>query len=87
MAGAEERKKWEELATKELRGKSLDGLDWMTPEGINVKPLYTAEDLEEIGYINSLPGMAPYVRGPKATMYTGRPSVGHRVRPRPKQVP
>jgi methylmalonyl-CoA mutase len=45
----------------------------MTPEGILVKPLYTAEDLEEIEYLNSLPGFAPYVRGPKATMYAGRP--------------
>ena len=67
------KEKWEELAIKELRGKRLEELDWMTPEGINVTPLYTAEDLEELDQINSLPGMAPYVRGPMATMYTNRP--------------
>ena len=66
-------KEWEELATKELRGKPLDSLDWMTPEGIAVKPLYTAEDLEGMEHLESLPGFAPYVRGPKATMYAGRP--------------
>ena len=73
MADKADRKKWEELATKELRGKSLEELNWMTPEGLAVKPLYTAEDLEGMAHINSQPGMAPYVRGPKATMYTGRP--------------
>jgi methylmalonyl-CoA mutase len=73
MSEHPDKKKWEELATKELRGKPLESLNWMTPEGIPVKPLYTAEDLEEIEYLNSLPGFAPYVRGPKATMYAGRP--------------
>jgi len=66
-------KQWEELATKELRGKPLESLTWMTPEGIEVKPVYTAEDLEKFEHINSLPGFDPFVRGPKATMYTGRP--------------
>ena len=46
---------------------------WDTPEGIPVKPLYSAEDLENISSINNLPGFPPYTRGPKATMYTGRP--------------
>ncbi len=41
-----DKQKWIELAIKELRGKPLEALDWMTPEGIPVKPLYTAEDLE-----------------------------------------
>ena len=63
---------WKELATKQMRGKSVDTLDWMTPEGIKVKPLYTAEDLENMDS-NTLPGMAPYMRGPMATMYAGRP--------------
>jgi len=63
---------WKELATKQMRGKSVDTLDWMTPEGIKVKPLYTAEDLENFDS-NTLPGMAPYMRGPMATMYAGRP--------------
>lgn len=63
---------WKELATKQMRGKSVDTLDWMTPEGIKIKPLYTAEDLENMDS-NTLPGMAPYMRGPMATMYAGRP--------------
>ncbi len=67
------KKEWRELAEKELRGKSLDSLDWDTPEGIKVKPVYTAEDLENLECVNSQPGFSPYVRGPKATMYTGRP--------------
>lgn len=73
MAKKPGRKEWEDLATKELRGKPLESLNRMTPEGIPVKPLYTAEDLEGLEHINSLPGFAPYVRGPKASMYAGRP--------------
>jgi len=65
--------KWIDLATRELRGKPLDSLNWQTPEGIPVKPLYTAEDLAGMEHVNTLPGIAPYVRGPKATMYAGRP--------------
>jgi methylmalonyl-CoA mutase len=64
---------WRELASREGKGRSPDDLTWDTPEGIPVKPLYTAEDLEGIEYLDSLPGMAPFVRGPKATMYAGRP--------------
>jgi methylmalonyl-CoA mutase len=64
---------WRELATKESKGRSPDELTWNTPEGIAVKPLYTAQDLEGLEHVDSLPGMAPYVRGPKATMYAGRP--------------
>jgi len=64
---------WRELATKESKGRSPDELTWDTPEGIAVKPLYTVEDLEGLEHVDSLPGMAPYVRGPKATMYAGRP--------------
>ena len=64
---------WEELATKELKGASPDELTWETPEGIAVKPLYTAADLEGIEQVNSLPGLDPFMRGPRATMYAGRP--------------
>jgi len=64
---------WKDLATKQLRGRSLEDLNWKTPEGIMVKPLYTAEDLEGMPHVNTLPGFAPYVRGPMATMYAGRP--------------
>jgi methylmalonyl-CoA mutase len=73
MAKQSDIKKWQELAEKELRGKPLESLDWNTPEGIPVKPLYTAADLEEMGHLNTLPGLEPYVRGPRATMYAGRP--------------
>jgi methylmalonyl-CoA mutase len=73
MSEHPDKEKWVELATKEMRGKPLETLDWMTPEGIPVKPVYTAEDLEGMAHVNTLPGLAPYVRGPKATMYAGRP--------------
>ncbi len=64
---------WTELAKKELRGRPLEELTWNTPEGIAVKPLYTAADLDNIAHCDSLPGFAPFLRGPKATMYAGRP--------------
>ncbi len=64
---------WQKLAAKETRGRPLTELDWHTPEGIVVKPLYTAADLDEINHLGNLPGFAPYVRGPRATMYVGRP--------------
>ncbi len=73
MAEHADLKKWEELSKKQLRGKKLEDLTWMTPEGIPVKPLYTAEDLEELECVNTLPGMSPYTRGPMGTMYAGRP--------------
>ena len=64
---------WVELAEKQMKGKPIDSLNWETPEGIQIKPLYTAEDIEDLESANTLPGMAPYVRGPMATMYAGRP--------------
>ena len=64
---------WQQLATKERKGASPDDLLWQTPEGIEVKPLYTAEDTAGLEDMDSLPGFAPYKRGPKATMYAGRP--------------
>jgi methylmalonyl-CoA mutase len=73
MAKQSDIKKWKDLATKELRGKPLESLDWKTPEGIAVKPLYTAEDLKKMEHLNSMPGLEPYLRGPRATMYAGRP--------------
>ena len=65
--------KWKDLAAKQLRGKPLSDLDWETPEGITVRPLYTAKDIEGMAHVDTLPGFAPYVRGPMATMYAGRP--------------
>jgi methylmalonyl-CoA mutase len=70
--------RWTELAARELRGKPLSALDWLTPEGITVKPLYTAGDLERIEaegfpWRDAIPGAPPYLRGPRATMYANRP--------------
>ena len=73
MAEHPDKQKWVELAAKQLRGRPLEDLDWETPEGIKVKPLYTAEDLEGMAHVNTLPGFEPYTRGPMATMYAGRP--------------
>jgi methylmalonyl-CoA mutase len=64
-------KAWAALAHKELKDKPLSALTWHTPEGFDVKPLYTAADLAGIE-ANTLPGLAPYTRGVRATMYTGR---------------
>ena len=69
---------WAALAKTELRGKPVETLDWTTPEGIRVKPLYTAADLEAIqaaGFPlrDAMPGFPPYLRGPRATMYANRP--------------
>jgi len=63
---------WQKLATKERKGAAPDDLLWITPEGIEVKPLYTAEDTAGLEHMDNLPGFAPYKRGPKATMYAGR---------------
>jgi methylmalonyl-CoA mutase len=64
---------WKELAEKQLKGKSLDTLVWHTAEDIDVKPLYTADDIAALSYTDTMPGMSPYLRGPQATMYAGRP--------------
>jgi methylmalonyl-CoA mutase len=66
-------KKWEEAAVKELKERPLESLNWETPEGIVIKPIYTAEDLEGLDTVNTLPGFAPYLRGPSATMYANQP--------------
>jgi methylmalonyl-CoA mutase len=65
--------KWEALAEKELRGKPLASLTRKTPEGIDIKPLYTDLDTKDLECAGTLPGFDPFVRGPKATMYAGRP--------------
>ncbi len=63
---------WQALAEKELKA-SPETLVWHTPEGIDVKPLYTEGDIKDAEHLGSLPGFAPFVRGPRATMYVGRP--------------
>jgi methylmalonyl-CoA mutase len=64
---------WGRLAGKDLRGGDPDDLVWHTPEGIDVKALYTAADLDDVDHLGGLPGFAPFVRGPRATMYANRP--------------
>ncbi|HEY9238952.1 MAG TPA: methylmalonyl-CoA mutase [Burkholderiaceae bacterium] len=64
---------WQKAAAKSAPGGDADALTWVTPEGIAVKPLYTAADLRGLPYTDTLPGFAPYVRGPQATMYAVRP--------------
>ena len=64
---------WVAAAQKEMKDRPLSGLTWHTPEGFDVKPLYTAADLDGIAEVNSLPGQMPYMRGVRSTMYAGRP--------------
>ena len=67
---------WNELANKELKNKASNGeqnLSWKSEEGIQIKALYTKDDLEGLEHLNTMPGFPPFVRGPKATMYSGRP--------------
>jgi methylmalonyl-CoA mutase len=64
---------WQQAAEKKLRGRSLESLNTQTPEGIEIKPLYTAADLEGLDHMDSLPGLPPFVRGPQPTMYASRP--------------
>ncbi len=64
---------WEKLAVKEIKKETTASLVWDTPDGIPVKPLYTLADLEKLENIDTMPGFGPFLRGPKATMYAGRP--------------
>ena len=64
---------WEALATRDLKGRSPDTLTWQTLEGIPVKPLYTADDTANLPHMGGFPGIAPFTRGVRATMYAGRP--------------
>jgi methylmalonyl-CoA mutase len=77
MADEKTLQDWEAAVSKQTKGAGSESLVWKTPEGIGVKPLYTAADLEQLaaeGYdADTLPGFAPYTRGPQATMYVGRP--------------
>ncbi len=64
---------WAKAAAKSAPGGDVDALNWVTPDGISVKPLYTAADTQGLPYANTLPGFEPYLRGPQATMYAVRP--------------
>ncbi len=65
--------KWKELAKKQMNGKPVETLYRESPEGITIKTLYTDDAIEDLSHVNTLPGFPPYVRGPMATMYAGRP--------------
>ena len=64
---------WQKAAIKSAPGGDVSALNWKTPDGIIVKPLYTAADTENLPYVNTLPGFEPFLRGPQATMYAVRP--------------
>jgi methylmalonyl-CoA mutase len=64
---------WKKAAAKSAPGGKVEALDWVTPDGITVKPLYTAADLAGLPHADTLPGFAPFLRGPQATMYAARP--------------
>ncbi len=64
---------WGKAAAKSAPDGDVNGLTWVTPEGLSVKPLYTAADAQGLPYADTLPGFAPFVRGPQATMYAVRP--------------
>jgi len=65
--------KWKQLAAKELRGQDPETLAWTSPDGIQIKALYTAADLEQLEHADTTPGLWPFMRGPRATMYANRP--------------
>ena len=64
---------WTKAAQKSAPGGDVNALNWLTPDGISVKPLYTAEDTVNLPHTNTLPGFEPFIRGPQATMYAVRP--------------
>ena len=64
---------WKKAASKTSPGGDVANIKWVTSEGITVKPLYTKADTSDLPYTDTLPGLAPYIRGPQATMYAGRP--------------
>jgi methylmalonyl-CoA mutase len=64
---------WARAAAKSAPGGDADALNWLTPDGISVKPLYTAEDTAHLAHTDTLPGFEPFIRGPQATMYAVRP--------------
>ncbi len=64
---------WRKLATKERKGADPDGLVWHTPEGIDVKPLWTQHDVAGLDFSDTIPGAFPFIRGPRASMYAGQP--------------
>ena len=69
----DKKKAWEARAEKELRGRPLNDLTWDSPEGIAIQPVYSEADAADLEHMGSMPGEGPFTRGPRSTMYTGRP--------------
>ena len=69
----QEYKDWLNSAEKELKDRGIEDLNWQTPEGIEVKPLYTVDDIKNLNHKIGFPGIPPFTRGPRATMYANRP--------------
>ncbi len=67
------KRRWSEIAARELKSRPIESLTWDTLEGIPVQPLYVPDDIAGLPHLDSIPGEAPYTRGVRATMYTGRP--------------
>ena len=70
---SEIKEKWKKTAQSELKTDGIESLDWQTLEGIEVKPVYSSDDLMDLEHLNTMPGIEPFLRGPRATMYTKRP--------------
>ena len=70
---SELKEKWKETAQSELKTDKIESLDWQTLEGIEVKPVYSSDDLMDLEHLDTMPGLEPFLRGPRATMYTKRP--------------
>ena len=70
---SELKEKWKKTAQSELKTDGIESLDWQTLEGIEVKPVYSSDDLMDLEHLNTMPGIEPFLRGPRATMYTKRP--------------
>jgi methylmalonyl-CoA mutase len=72
-ASPEQLELWAKAAAKSAPGGQLEPLNWLTPDGIVVKPLYTQADIANLPHTDTLPGFEPFLRGPQATMYAVRP--------------
>ena len=64
---------WEKLASRQAPGGDIANLVWNTPEGLAVKALYTRQDIDDLAYVDTLPGLDPFLRGPQPTMYAVKP--------------
>ena len=73
MRASEQLGDWRRMAASEVKGQDVADLGWTSPDGLRIRPLYTAADLEALEFTDTLPGLFPFLRGPRATMYANRP--------------